>query len=285
MFSSWFRRRRKDTSQAINAQWLSEHLGRHREAFDVEFDGEDRLTYFGSGKRQCISFDPEARQAERTYDQYREVYANGEAKSFDSWSDNIEPMRVQFWLWAELRVLELFRLYLRNTGGGYHGGEADEDTYGTALARVETEIEERRARLPGAPGVLARFREALLRSAESDDVEFRCSFCGKTRSEVQAFISGPRVFICDECVQLTSDIVVADSEIEPDALRSVSDTDEDSKENENFPDASTMHCSFCGKSQREVRQMMAGPSVFICNECVGLCVDIVAERADTDGNS
>jgi ATP-dependent Clp protease ATP-binding subunit ClpX len=37
----------------------------------------------------------------------------------------------------------------------------------------------------------------------------------------------------------------------------------------------TMHCSFCGKSQHEVVKLIAGPSVYICNECIDLCGDIV----------
>ena len=37
-------------------------------------------------------------------------------------------------------------------------------------------------------------------------------------------------------------------------------------------------CSFCGKNQTEVRKLIAGPSVFICNECVDLCNDIINEE-------
>lgn len=40
---------------------------------------------------------------------------------------------------------------------------------------------------------------------------------------------------------------------------------------------STLYCSFCGKSQHEVRKLIAGPTVYICNECVELCMDIVRE--------
>jgi len=40
------------------------------------------------------------------------------------------------------------------------------------------------------------------------------------------------------------------------------------------------HCSFCGKSQHEVRKLIAGPTVFICDECIALCNDIVAEEWD-----
>ena len=41
---------------------------------------------------------------------------------------------------------------------------------------------------------------------------------------------------------------------------------------------STLFCSFCGKSQHEVRKLIAGPTVFICDECVELCMDIIREE-------
>ncbi|PNE10303.1 MAG: hypothetical protein CR217_15040 [Beijerinckiaceae bacterium] len=40
----------------------------------------------------------------------------------------------------------------------------------------------------------------------------------------------------------------------------------------------TFYCSFCGKSQHEVRKLIAGPTVFICDECVELCMDIFREE-------
>ena len=39
-------------------------------------------------------------------------------------------------------------------------------------------------------------------------------------------------------------------------------------------------CSFCGKSQDEVRKLIAGPTVYICDECIDLCNDIIAEECD-----
>jgi ATP-dependent Clp protease ATP-binding subunit ClpX len=39
-----------------------------------------------------------------------------------------------------------------------------------------------------------------------------------------------------------------------------------------------LHCTFCGKSQHEVRKLIAGPTVFICDECVELCMDIIGEE-------
>ena len=43
----------------------------------------------------------------------------------------------------------------------------------------------------------------------------------------------------------------------------------------------TLYCSFCGKSQHEVRKLIAGPTVFICDECVELCTDIIREESKT----
>lgn len=45
------------------------------------------------------------------------------------------------------------------------------------------------------------------------------------------------------------------------------------------------HCSFCGKSQHEVRKLIAGPSVYVCDECVSLCNDIINEEIHEDKSS
>ena len=45
----------------------------------------------------------------------------------------------------------------------------------------------------------------------------------------------------------------------------------------------TLYCSFCGKSQHEVRKLIAGPTVFICDECVELCMDIIREENKSSG--
>jgi len=52
---------------------------------------------------------------------------------------------------------------------------------------------------------------------------------------------------------------------------------------------STLYCSFCGKSQHEVRKLIAGPTVFICDECVELCMEVLAgqeprRRAHPEGD-
>ena len=46
-----------------------------------------------------------------------------------------------------------------------------------------------------------------------------------------------------------------------------------------------LYCSFCGKSQHEVRKLIAGPSVFICDECVELCNDIIREEVSEAAQS
>ncbi len=47
-------------------------------------------------------------------------------------------------------------------------------------------------------------------------------------------------------------------------------------------DNNNLYCSFCGKSQNEVRKLIAGPTVFICDECIELCTDIIKEETKTN---
>ena len=55
-----------------------------------------------------------------------------------------------------------------------------------------------------------------------------------------------------------------------------------SDDNKSNDESKLLYCSFCGKSQHEVRKLIAGPSVFICDECVDLCDDIIREEAIED---
>ena len=52
-------------------------------------------------------------------------------------------------------------------------------------------------------------------------------------------------------------------------------SDKDNTENN---EDKLLYCSFCGKNQNEVRKLIAGPSVYICNECIDLCNDIIKEE-------
>src|SRR4028118_778305 len=57
-----------------------------------------------------------------------------------------------------------------------------------------------------------------------------------------------------------------------------SDGNRTSMSKPNGDSKNTLYCSFCGKSQHEVRKLIAGPTVFICDECVELCMDIIREE-------
>jgi ATP-dependent protease Clp ATPase subunit len=114
--------------------------------------------------------------------------------------------------------------------------------------------------------------------------DFHCSFCGKRRLEVRKLISGPRVFICNECVARCREVIgplpAADAEREPE--RTTADMpaqafadDEDITAEKKPPDEH--HCSFCNKLKIDVAKLVTGPTVYICNECIALCEDIIAD--------
>ena len=53
----------------------------------------------------------------------------------------------------------------------------------------------------------------------------------------------------------------------------------------NYNNRQTPRCSFCGKEQRMVNRLIAGPNVYICNECIALCNDILSEDELLDGEN
>ena len=137
---------------------------------------------------------------------------------------------------------------------------------------------------------------AMARTTGTTGDNFFCSFCGKRRSEVRRLVSGPRVFICDECVgrcreiigprpppgdgsddsgRTTLDMPALDAQPLPD--------DEDVTAETKPPDE--RHCSFCGKAKHDVGRLVNGPTVYICNECVDLCEDIIAVEAPAPGTA
>ncbi|MCF6338911.1 MAG: ATP-dependent Clp protease ATP-binding subunit ClpX [Gammaproteobacteria bacterium] len=59
----------------------------------------------------------------------------------------------------------------------------------------------------------------------------------------------------------------------------------DDKQSKGDDSGKLLYCSFCGKSQHEVRKLIAGPSVFVCDECVELCNDIIREEVDEKTSS
>jgi ATP-dependent Clp protease ATP-binding subunit ClpX len=47
-------------------------------------------------------------------------------------------------------------------------------------------------------------------------------------------------------------------------------------------DSGSLRCSFCGKGQKEVKKLIAGPGVYICDECIDLCNDIIDEEREKE---
>ena len=121
--------------------------------------------------------------------------------------------------------------------------------------------------------------------------DFFCSFCGKRRLEVRKLISGPRVFICNECVVQCRQIIgprPPSREADTSYLERTTEDlpaqpqsdDEDVTAEKKPPDEK--HCSFCRKLKTDVAKLVSGPTVYICNECVELCEDVIAADPDLD---
>lgn len=112
----------------------------------------------------------------------------------------------------------------------------------------------------------------------------QCSFCGKAENEVQKLVGGQTAFICDECLVLCNDIIgeptdhgTPDEPVPP-AIEEPAVSEKRKRVTEQVgrllsavasprPHA-TPSCSFCGEGQDGGRKLVAGPTVFICEECV-----------------
>jgi hypothetical protein len=93
----------------------------------------------------------------------------------------------------------------------------------------------------------------------------RCSFCTKSEDEVRKLFAGPTVWICNECIDLCNDIIAEEAE--------------DAEDAEDAMGERGHRCSFCGKHADEVGKLIAGPTVYICNECIDRCNQMVFEEA------
>lgn len=83
-----------------------------------------------------------------------------------------------------------------------------------------------------------------------------CSFCGKSQHEVRKLISGPSVFICDECINLCNDVIIEEL-------------------GNNNKKEGNIHCSFCNKEKTNVTKLVEGAGGYICNECIEESVNIL----------
>ena len=91
------------------------------------------------------------------------------------------------------------------------------------------------------------------------EIRSQCSFCGKTQDEVRKLVGGPIAFICDECIDLCKDIIGTHAYNV--AYRKLPAGQSPHKPR-------TLICSYCSDTEDEVRRLVAGPTVFICEECV-----------------
>ena len=66
----------------------------------------------------------------------------------------------------------------------------------------------------------------------------------------------------------------------PSFLRNQKEDHDKKKSRDKKKNRPTVYCSFCGKSQHEVEKLIAGPTVFICDECTGLCVSIIKDAKE-----
>jgi len=102
-----------------------------------------------------------------------------------------------------------------------------------------------------------------------------CSVCGEGVHEVHRLAAAPNVFICNDCVEFCSGVLLEENQQESQPKRSTPSSNQ--KPAETIADK-LLYCSFCGKSQHEVVKLIAGPSVFICNDCVELCNGIIFDE-------
>jgi hypothetical protein len=113
-----------------------------------------------------------------------------------------------------------------------------------------------------------------------DRSRYRCSFCGQQQDDVDRLVAGPSAFICDGCVQ-----GIAANFFGGSYWDSAKSTWVEHAPLSPWPHQRQSHfgddvaCSFCGKAEPDLQWLVGcrEPNRFICDECVGLCVEIVCE--------
>jgi ClpX C4-type zinc finger len=91
-----------------------------------------------------------------------------------------------------------------------------------------------------------------------------CTWCGRPPAEVDKLIAGPRVYICDTCVEAAEHVATRSGPAEPfTEIRS----------------GGTARCSFCGKRANDQRSIVTSSTGNVCTECLHVCRDILGGRA------
>ncbi len=157
---------------------------------------------------------------------------------------------------AQVARAEFDRAVRRLQLAGASVGEIAE-ALGVSRQRVHQIVEstaERRSSRKGRPGS----RDLL-----------SCSFCGKHQKQVKKLIAGPGVYICDGCVDLVHAVFAATGGAVSTPIATIAQlAAADGAE----------QCSFCGKRREQVAAMASTGHALICNECLGLCDEIISEE-------
>lgn len=90
-----------------------------------------------------------------------------------------------------------------------------------------------------------------------------CTFCGSAPRSVTALVAGPGVYICADCVSFAGSVIGEAGAVAPSSGSSRVE----------------LRCSFCDRSAGQVRRIIAGPQVRICDGCVRLAEVAIAGRA------
>jgi GNAT superfamily N-acetyltransferase len=119
-----------------------------------------------------------------------------------------------------------------------------------------------------------------------------CGFCGREQGQVGRLVSGPGVFICDVCVRDVERMLAEEVAATPDPSRcglchgrppEVRDLEVASSGYAYCGECRVclpwLSCSFCSQEHREVKKLVRGPNIYICDTCVGLCLDVLAEES------
>lgn len=147
----------------------------------------------------------------------------------------------------------------------------------TRLSRARVEYGDAIRALHGAGATVPELADALgltepdvRKVVEGQEREeyapvLNCSFCGVPHNEKRNLVAGPGVYICNDCVSLAHRVAAGASEERLVAMRAVTE------------DASAT-CSFCTKRSRQVRHLLESARARICDECLQLCDEILAEE-------
>jgi ATP-dependent protease Clp ATPase subunit len=109
---------------------------------------------------------------------------------------------------------------------------------------------------------------------------YRCSFCGRPQDDVDRLIAGPRVYICDRCVEFCAQNFSGGEHWDREKRMWIGHAPQSPwphHRRSHFGDDT--ECSFCGKTEPHVQWLVGGPKAktFICDECVGLCQGILQD--------